>query len=370
MIFPKPHLTRFGSKTRLIMRTKYQIISFVAVLCLMASASCQKDFTGKSIKFRASTRPDAPLTKTAYSGKTYTSSGDTYERIDWKDGDQVILAMKNDEGSEQMAYELTGITAQERYSKAGLSPSGSINGLVWGTGTHDFWAGYPETVTVGEHTLSSVIPSAQNVFYASKKDGVVTYNPDMTKAFMVAGLQGDPSTDSSINLDFDPAITTFEFTIKANNNFVVTAVELETETSGLTSNVDLCGTALATFNPSSMTSPSFSYDGSSGKHITVAFKDASGSNERNPAISTETAVNFKLFALPLNITGLRLKVTLGTGATRSINLKQDGNWITFPARRKINISGLLVPGAEWFINFDGPRQETWVVNPDIEIGVE
>ena len=61
---------------------------------------------------------------------------------------------------------------------------------------------------------------------------------------------------------------------------------------------------------------------------------------------------------------------MSNGTSKSLRLKQNDAWITFPAATKIQISGLAVPGAVWFINFDYPRKEQWIIHPDIEIGVE
>lgn len=354
------------------MRTKYSLLSILAVICLLATASCEKFNVGKEIRFKARTSPEAPLTKTAYSGQTVSN----VERIDWVGGDKIILAMKNDDiaaGShEQMEYELIDIEAQNRNSVASLEPFGADNGLEWGTGDHYFWAGSPSNVTVGDFMLSAEVPASQNAIYVSKKEGLVKYDPEMANCFLVSGLKSTDTGSTAINMDFVPAVTTFDFTVGANSNFTVTQFVMETVTSGLTSNVDLCGTAVATFDPSDMSNPAFSASGTPGKSITVAFKAKEGGSlvERNPAISTTTQMNFKVFALPRSITGLRIIFTLGTGATHALNLKQNGAWITFPACGKINISGLLIPGAEWYINFDGPLEETWVVNPEIEIGVE
>ena len=81
-------------------------------------------------------------------------------------------------------------------------------------------------------------------------------------------------------------------------------------------------------------------------------------------------MNFKVFALPQDLTGIRITFYFAGGTTKSLRLKQNDNWITFPATAKVNITGLLVPGADWYINFDYPREEQWIVHPDIEIGVE
>ena len=341
----------------------------------MLLAGCQKPGgVGSAIRFRAVAVSDAadtkagdPATKTSYSGVVTAGK----ERIDWVAGDKIRI--KSDVATTSSSanyadYTLGTISASGANSNAEATADGD-NGLLWGTGSHNFWAIYPSTTTLSsttlgdDYTASAIIPPAQRVFYASKKEGVVTYKPDMKTAFMVAGLQTS-STSSGIDLEFDPAVTTFDITVGANSNFTITAAQMVTTASPLS------GTVLATFNPSTSMSHTFSASGT-GQTIDISFWNADNTEERIPAVSTTTVANFKLFALPMDITGASLRFTLGTGTTWKIDLKRsNGDWLDFPACGKINITGLLVPGAEWYINFDGPREESWVLVPEIEIGVE
>ena len=355
------------------MKTSSLLISTaVAAVCLLGFSSCTKDLTGRTIRFSARTRPDAPVTKTEYSGANYTSGSKTYERIDWTDGDIIVLAMKNNDVSMvSQEYSVNAISVAGVNSKTDLEPYGTENGLQWGAGTHDFWAAYPASkVTVGNHRMSATIPSSQIVTYSKKANNVSYFNPDMTDAFMVAGLQSDQDADG-IDLDFYPAFTTFEFTVGANDNTTITSFEMETSTYETESAiyVPLAGVSTATFDASSNMSFSYSGTGTLSNTIGVVFHDDKDA-PYNPIISTTASLNFKVFALPLDITGLRITFNLSDGTSKSLRLKQNGQWITFPATAKIQISGLAVPGAVWYINFDYPRKEQWIVHPDIEIGVE
>lgn len=349
------------------MRTKYLLLSVAAILSLLAAASCTKELAGRKIRISASTRPEGLMTKTLYSGDVVGGR----ERIDWADGDEIVLAMKNSDGSAQQVYAVNDISIAGVNSKTGLEPSGSSNGLEWGTGTHDFWAGYPSSVTVGDHTISSVIPANQVAVFDKKQNDVLLYKPDMSLAFMVAGLQDTP-TDAGINLDFYPGITTFDFTVGSNaevaiDKFVIETEAYEAETSAV---VPICGTAVATFDPSAGMAYSFSTAGSPAPGQTIELTFSDGTSTYRPIISTSTSMNFKVFALPQALTGIRITFHFSNGVSKSLRLKQNDSWVSFPAAVKANISGLLVPGATWYINFDYPREEQWVVHPDIEIGVE
>lgn len=359
------------------MKRKTIILFVLAVSCLMGAVSCEKMHLGSQIRFKTRTRPDVTSTKTAYSGSSYTVGSTNYERIDWSSGDEIVLAMKNNEVAvDYHYYTVSDISPEDLFSDAGLSPATGtgtgygVNGLDWGEGLHDFWAAYPSSATVGDHTLSFEIPADQTAIYNQKKNNVLLFDPDMDYAFMVASLQSNP-TSNDLNLEFTPAFTAFDFSVSANSDVTVTKFVMdteayETETSTI---VPLSGTAVAEFDPSDNMSYSFSTAGTAGQTVELTFDDGNGS-AYNPIMSTSTSMNFKVFALPQNLPGIRITFYFSDGSTRSLRLKQNDEWITFPARAKVNIVGLLVPGATWYINFDHPRQEQWIVHPDIEIGVE
>lgn len=342
-------------------------------MCLLGLSACTKNLSGLEIRFSAKTRPSSPATKTAYSGVTYDGAGSkVYERIDWADGDRIVLAMKNNEvGMASQEYLVNAIKVSGVNSKTDLEPYGSENGLTWGEGTHDFWAAYPSSkVTVGNHRMSATIPASQIVTYSKKASNTIFFDPDMSDAFMVAGSQSDPD-QNGVNLDFYPAFTTFEFTVGANDNTTITGFEMETSTyvTETAAIMPLAGVSTATFDAASNMSFAFTGTGTTSNTIGVVFHDDKDA-AYNPIISTTTSMNFKVFALPLDITGVRITFHLSDGTSKSLRLKQNGNWITFPATAKIQISGLAVPGAVWYINFDYPRKEQWIIHPDIEIGVE
>ncbi len=356
------------------MRTPSAIISIAAAaVCLLGFSGCTKNLSGLEIRFRAKTSPTAPVTKTAFSGENYEGTGGkTYERIDWSSGDLIVLAMKNNETAmTTQNYSVNTISTAGVNSRTDLAPSGAENGLTWGEGTHDFWSGYPASkVTVGDHTLTATIPASQVATYNRKSGNVVLFNPDMSNAFMVASLQSAPASNG-INLDFYPAFTTFDFTVGANDNITITSFEMETSTyeTETSASMPLAGDVVASFDPLGGMAYSFATTGTTSNSISLVFHNDEAA-AYNPIITTSTSMNFKVFALPQDLTGIRITFNLSDGTHRSLRLKQSGNWITFPAAAKINISGLLVPGNVWYIYFDYPRQEQWQVHSDIEIGVE
>lgn len=353
-------------------------ISAALVLVTLCLGACRKeDYAGKSVRIGARISARSANTKTLYSDERYTVGEKEYERIDWVNGDAIKLAMQNSEFNELSAdhfascnYNIGGITANGRYSEAKLtpvpasvSPSGAApadKGLCWGTGSHFFWAAYPATATVGERTVSGNYPASQELVYSTTDDGVTYFSPDMNKAYMVAGLATDAPEDH-VDLDFYPAMTTFDFTVGANTDLVITAFEMETVSSGLSgSNVYLTGDFTASFDSNMNWTFSSSNQGQS---IVGVFSS-------NVSVSPATTFRFKIFALPQDITGITIKFTDSNGVSRSLKLKQNDDWIVFPACVKANIRGLLIPGAIWYIDFEGPYVEQWTEHAEIEIGVE
>jgi len=350
------------------MDTKMKIIGIFAIAILCLGSCSKEDYAGKSIKISgAKSHSAAPSTKTSYSDVKFTEGGNVYERIDWVEGDDICLAMQNDEKAsplfETADYAIARIkSSNNKYSVAGLEPmAASGHGLFWGTGAHYFWSGYPASVTVGDKTISGTFPDTQNLTYSTTNNNIQEFASDMSLAYMVAGLKTD-APQESISLDYYPAMTTFDFTVGANTDMVITGFEMETETSGLTENVALTGVFTATFDGSDGMSWTYSA-ASTGKTISAVFSNS-------VTLSTSSKMRFRIFALPQDITGLTIKFTDNKGTVRSLRLKQNDNWITFPACIKANITGLLVPGAVWYITFEGPYVENWVVNNEVVIGVE
>ena len=360
------------------MRKKHLLYNLAAVLCLLLAVSCTKDYTGKRIRFSASTRSGA-ATKAAYSD-VVTSN---IERIDWKAGDIINLAMRNTENpaSTTQEYSITGISANGRNSKAGLEVYGGTNGLQWGTGDHYFWAAYPSTATLGSGsmTVTGTIAGTQEQSYTATNSGIARYDSDQTLYLTAGKLVPESAIGDPISLDFDPAMTTFDFEVGSNtdDDLIIRSFELTTEYAEsdiADANLRaLSGNFTATYDASMVRTLSTTAADASNRSITVNFA-------QQPAISQTKKVRFRVIALPQTIQGLTVVFNTtetdsgALGATinkiHKLRLKQSGSWITFPACGKANITGLLIPGAEWKITFSGPRVQQWTVYDEVVIGVE
>lgn len=363
------------------MRTKQSFYPLAALVFLMGAVSCSKDYMGSSIRFSASSRPDA-ATKAAYSD-VVTSN---IERIDWKDGDLLKLAMRNTENptSTTQDYTVVGISADGRYSKAVLEAYGGGSGLEWGTGDHYFWAAYPSSATLGSTsmTVEGTISGTQNQTYTSSKNGLAMYESDQTLYLTAGTLVAEANIGDPISLEFDPAMTTFDFEVGSNTeddlmirSFVMTTEYAESEVADANLRA-LSGSFTATYNASMVRALSTTAATSSNRSITVNF-------DSQPALSQTRKARFRVMALPQDIKGITIVFytteTLSAAAGTTIDkqhklrLKQTTpttDWITFPACGKANITGLLIPGAEWKITFSGPRVQQWTVYDEVVIGVE
>lgn len=155
-------------------------ISFFPVLCLCAVAfsSCKDRFNesgaeGRAISFSATAGFPSVLTKTQYSGED-TSDGD-YERINWTAGDKIAIlspeAMLYDQSTtpwvpaptstnppfSRAEYSISGtVTADGRYSRAGIVGTGSGGSLHWGSGAHRFYGVYPSSYVEFTTNLNGV----------------------------------------------------------------------------------------------------------------------------------------------------------------------------------------------------------------------
>ena len=378
------------------MQAWIRTLSLLAIV-LSAVACTKPSGAGRTVRFKAVSSEGAG-TRVSYSGETYASGGDTYERLDWESTDKIKICMKKNASAstEQASYGLSGIKENNRYSTASLVPDGED--LVWGDDAdlHEFWGVAFRTgtsVTISDHTVSGVsIPADQQQTYAGKTKDSGTdltthvFTPDMSKVLLYTGLRNTPQGGETVSLEFYPAVTTFDFTVGANERMVVKRFEMETRTSGLLVNgvmdsefsgasVYLTGDATITIgfdSANKMTRTFAETSGTTGQVISVDFgADA-------PTVDQNTMLNFKVFALPLNIAGARIKFTYNDGGedrALSLNLSSstDGGdtfkWLTFPACVKANIHGLLIPGAEWDIIFEGPKVERWTSQGTMEIGV-
>ena len=295
--------------------------------------ACQSDIDYELHRVRFQARSAGGRTKTVY--------GDIVEGfkvIAWEAGDKIRIYCPDSapvtgsdtpalSGYIQSDYNLTGITAEGRISKAGLSPVGG-QGLMWndGSGKADFYAVYPYTnavaVSGGKIAAKVEIPAVQ--------DG----GDDVSTLSLVAAAKNVAEGDA-VSLEFNPAFTTFQFTLKSgpgSGELALNSVTLSTTSSS-------AYVAGAGYYP--IDGGTFEYTGTPSKDVTINFNPAAVISEADASATT-----FTFFALPVDLTNMTLTVNWtkeGTIKEKSLRLNSNGSPIPFSAGDFINITGVAVP---------------------------
>ena len=351
---------------------KLLLLSLIA----LTSASCvnemlEQAMAGQKISFTASTEYDnLPGTRTEYSGVDENGNSVTRtsakERINWVDTDLIRIysneAVDRYSSNHYADYAITPGTNSGAVSNASISPA-TGNGLVWGTGSHNFYAVYPAPGTKWKYDttqevgsgdvsitgsgssaeISGSIPAAQTALW-NATDG--EYEANMNDAYMYAVKTG-VSSGATVDLAFKPLVTTFEVILKAGDvdaeAMKVKSVEMVSEAG--TGGTDLTGDFVATVSAAGISSVSRT---NAGRSVKITLPDG-----EEPTLSASDELRFTLLALPVDQTRLTLVITLLKGTTpvqRTLELRKGGDWITVPAGKKLYVWGLGVPGWHYVID--------------------
>ena len=190
------------------------IASLIGGLTLLAG--CQKEFgRGGEIRFVASSVA-GPQTRAEYSGEgTQDPNNDkllTWERIDWQTGDVVRIwsdAAKTPDNANYSDYKVFSVNVKsgDNTRSQATVDNAAGNGLTWDgvTGNCGFWAVYPASMA-GTGTTKTVDLSISGT--QTPSDNVLASAP------MVAAAEG-VAPNSSVTLEFYPAFTAFEITLKS-----------------------------------------------------------------------------------------------------------------------------------------------------------
>ena len=318
-----------------------RLIALAGIVFCMNACQAALDRDLSNVRFRA--RSGGDQTKTGY--------GDIiggYKVIAWETGDKIriyspdsapVTSSDTPALSDyiQSDYHLTGITAEGRYSKAGLNPVGE-HGLMWedGGGKADFYAVYPydNAVSVPGSAIAAevIIPALQ--------DG----GNDISGLPLVAAAK-NVANGGDVNLEFIPVFTTFEFTIKSDTG----SGELTLNSITLSTKDDPSNTAyVAGTGYYPIGGGAFEYGSTKSRSATISFNP-------KPVITESSATTFTLFALPVDLTDMTLTVNWTKDHVtieKSLKLNQNGSPLSFGAGRFIQITGVAVPdrGIRFFLS--------------------
>lgn len=350
-------------------------------LSLLLAAGCDK-FGGEQQYSRAEGEPvifgvtSGAGTKTAYSGEV--TGG--YERIDWAEGDDFRIysdkAVHRYHSNQKWAdYVVRKADPNGRYSDATIDNKDTgeklgngqpmTNGLVWGPAdTYHFWAVYPAPA---ETAASSTLEGLKlNIPVTQDKD----VDKNMKFAYMTAiGLSGQGSGSADIStssdegspvyLDFEPAFTAFEITLKAaadeEEPIVLKSFELQSGKEALAGDFTISYNKEGKVGTAVYTCPAAT---DANKKISVTFPE-------NTTINANKEFTFTVFALPQDFTKLTLSFTVADGegsVTRKLPLTYvkteeveegetpaytAGSYVTFEGLKKHRLIGLALSKYKW-----------------------
>ena len=399
------------------MKKQTTILTMLLAGMMVVLAGCQEPFDfkvkkGESVRVRVSSR-NGVLTKTAYSGKTYTEGSINYERIDWKSGDQIRLFSTNtdevatSDGKAYFDYTIGSVGTNDpadRYSNATLSfpEDHEKYGLIWvnePSATVTVYGIYPPKDEKGEEQDATTngglitgfiglnIPapgpaSGEGAMLSWSTSGntlVGTPTDDYMKhAYMVSAPtkfkteSDDPNWNGKpyVSLDFYPIFNAFEIDLKGTDSeFPINWVSLSNEVEqGTNPNSPLTGDYRFNYKMRNGNDYSFPASGPTAESITQTGNFGYTSKVTFPAnttISSEKSVKFTILALPptwynnnggKKLTNLVLTVNYGNNQTKKLRLNENatstsyGTPIEFPAFHKARIKGLaLDAGATWIL---------------------
>ena len=355
-------------------------------------AGCQKEgklFEMNDGQFRFGAKSNAGiLTRTDYGDY---NNDKTHQDIVWKNSDQIRIYSPT--AARRVGVE-KGLAEAERYywadykiipdkndptkatieninndggykaSQVGTNVNGNPdlgNGLAWERGKesdpHTFYAVYPAVGqrgvkadegmgitsvpgTSGEIALN--IPAGNQNF--SEKGNLEQYG------YMTAYAKGSASaTGGNISLDFYPAFTAFEISIRSADaaiGFSSFSLSAASETAPA-----LTGSYKAKYDASGNRTYDFTAaDGATGNRtISVNLNGQSA-----PAASEDKDLTFTVLALPRDLTDLSVSFTLagGTATTRTLKLNKNGNPVSFTGGKKHRIYGLVLSNGELLISVE------------------
>ena len=323
----------------------------LTVTALVLLAGCQKfGGVGTQIGFSAVAKSDA-ATKTVYSGEVVGGS----ERIDWVLGDVIRIAsdVAQTEGGDDYADYTLGAPEASGVNSTSKATANSGAGLEWGTGTHHFWGIYPShaiTVSGSASAAGLSIPATQNAIPANKTETstLTSFAPDLSSAWMLADKSGVAEGASDLDLDFYPAFTAFEFTLKSQDDITLTvkSFTITSTSSNLAGTFDV--TAFADGGASTYGSVS-----SASTSISVSFGEGVD-------VTQTKSLTFTVLALPQVLDNLSITFNIekgGVSSYRTLPLKYSsthathpGEFISFAACTKHRITGLALPNGELLLS--------------------
>ena len=355
------------------MRKNATILLLLAGIVLTL-AGCQKgttpsDLTGKAVRFAATS--ESLSTRTSFTGAG-TQDGDkidefnrlylTHERINWKEGDQVMIASDNatvpnsNPTMKYATYTVASFTEDGNKSYATLEEKAETEELYFtDEETYKFWGIYPASFGDGSKLVNAQAsyaisgsqapdtnaePTTTTVTVGEGADAVTknlkTFAADMSQAVMLAAAEGQ--TAQNVDMEFYPGFTAFEFTLNsAYADIILHDIVLKPASASKS----LAGSVDAEIKKEKGSTFAITYP--EAKELTYTFPEGT-------TITKTDYVTFTVFAVPETIEGLTLVFHLGEDGSeeQTATLKmREGNEtkdISFTGCKKHYLRGIAVKG--------------------------
>lgn len=334
--------------------------AFIACMALWASSCVKESSTGENVRPAGTkisfsvttgyetgngTRAIFNETRTVYSGSVTNS----IERIDWVSGDKIKIRYLNGASSGSLSevgwgnYSVNDISNE---NASILHAGGTDNGtdLEWGANSQNkFYGVYPSSADLtSAGVVTGTIPATQTLTYSNGK-----YLPQMDCAYMVAYADNDQISNGVVTLPFTPVVTAYEFKLRLDSesdwpSLGISAIQLKASGSGeylsggFSAEISDYDNGVVTWDNADAT-------GSNGTTITALIPTGNG----NPDLSKTTDLDFTVFALPMDISQLTLRIKYTDNTVKSIPLKKGNTWVPFAAGQKHVISNYNVPNLDY-----------------------
>lgn len=315
------------------------MVALLAALTIL-SAGCKKHSFRAAGPIRFSVSSVASETKSAYSGDVIGEQK-PIERIDWIPGDELAIFMawgvSDIDGYVIRDYSVGSVSTDGAISKATVNPVAEA--LEWQEGDdlkYTFGALYPSP-SVSEfvegkwenkidlYNLTLTYPAVQELTPKGATGAdALTLLPDMKYAYMFAFPIGAQPASQEVKLSLSPVFNAYEISISAGDNDEVNLTQFR-----LVSNRDdqplACVRNLYT-------------DDSHGESnsITVDLTGIKLVRNGDPLVLTVFSYADSFGEISLEFTGNEI-------GTRKLDMKRDGEWISFGAQLKHKITGLYFP---------------------------
>ena len=347
------------------MRNKYLLILLSAGMFLSLTG-CEKEPAyqdAQTVRFTISS--GAPRTKTVYSGEgTGTPGNLSWERIDWVQGDKLLIWSNSAYVKKQAPKEYSAVYAVGKPNVDAGDPNKSWSiivdeadeGLLYDDEIQDnsymFWSIYPKSAAVSiPEGGSDDANTVQFVIFGSQGDTEVstgttetekrdTLKPNMDQAIMLAAVK-NAKYNSDVEFEYYPAFTAFEFTLSTDDE---EDEDLSLSKIVLSSNSKLAGTVTATVKSGTtegddpIGASEYALGTDAQTSLTYTFPEGT-------VISKTHYLTFTVFALPQDIERLKISFYGEDDETpfSEGTLKYNGNDITFGSCLKHCIRGVKIP---------------------------